>query len=278
MAEGSLGSYVYCVLAGDATPALGDVRGVDPRHEVRAIGHLGMTALTSGVSLTEFGAEPLKRNLNDVQWLERTARAHQGVVDRALAAGTTVPLRLCTVCRDDAGVRELLEREHDMLAAAFERLAGRQEWGVKLVGDPGAIRDAARRRSSPPEEPADAPTAGRAHLARLRLDRVAREEAQRMAREAAQAVHHGLRAHAAAARVLRTPPRELSGESGALVLNGAYLVDRDRAAEFRALASELGERQRERGLRLEVTGPWPPYSFVGDPPGEREASRARPRR
>jgi hypothetical protein len=281
MADSTLGAYVYCVLAGEATPALGDVRGVDPQHEVRTIRHRDMTALTSGVSLTEFGAEPLKRNLNDVQWLERTARAHQGVVDRALTAGTTVPLRLCTVCRDDAGVRDLLDREHDVLAAALERLAGREEWGVKLIGDPRAVRDAAHRRSSQREDPAqatDAPEAGRAYLTRVRVDKAVREETQRMAREAAQAVHHGLLGQAAAARVLRAPPRELSGESGAVVLNGAYLVDRDRAARFRALASELGEQQRERGLRLEITGPWPPYSFVGDPTDEREASRARLRR
>jgi hypothetical protein len=211
----------------------------------------------------------------------RTARSHQGVVDRALTAGTTVPLRLCTVCRDDAGVRDLLDREHDVLAAALERLAGREEWGVKLIGDPRAVREAARRRSSQRADPAqatDASAAGRAYLTRVRVHTVEREETQRMAREAAQVVHQGLRAQAAAARVLRAPPRELSGESGALVLNGAYLVDRDRAAQFRAVASELGERQRERGLRLEITGPWPPYSFVGDPTDEREASRARLRR
>jgi gas vesicle protein GvpL/GvpF len=49
-------------------------------------------------------------------------------------------------------------------------------------------------------------------------------------------------------------------------------VDSDRAAEFRALAAELGEGHRVRGLRLEVTGPWPPYSFVADPADERAPS------
>jgi hypothetical protein len=278
MAELSLGSYVYCVVAGDASPAVADVRGVDPEHGVRVVRHRGMTALASSVPLTEFGAEPLKRNLNDVQWLERTARAHQGVVSRALAAGTTVPLRLCTVCSDDAGVREMLDREHDSLAAALARLAGREEWGVKLIGDPREVRDAARQRASRGNDLAASPGSGRAHLDRVRRDRVAREEVQRIARNAAQAVHRELRSQAAAARALRAPPRELSGESGALVLNGAYLVDRDRAAEFRALATELGERQRAHGMRLEITGPWPPYSFVGDTTDEREPSRARVRR
>jgi Gas vesicle synthesis protein GvpL/GvpF len=262
MAEPAVGLYVYCVLSGDADLPLDRVPGVDAQRPVRALRHEGMTAVVSEVSLDEFGGEPLKRNLNDVRWLERTAREHQGVVDRALAAGAIVPLRLCTVCSDENAVRALLDDQHDLLAAALGRLSGRQEWGVKLIGDPRAVREAARRGVSAPASSGVGASSGHAYVARVRQDRLAREEARRIAREAAEAVHRGLGAHAVAARVLRTPPRELSGEAGALVLNGAYLVDRDRAAEFRALAVELGERQRERGLRLEITGPWAPYSFV----------------
>lgn len=264
------GAYVYCVLAGDAN--VGDIRGVDGRHAVRAVRHGDLTALASDVPLTEFGTEPLKRNLNDLQWVERTARAHQRVLDRALAAGTIVPLRLCTVCNDDAGVRAMLEREHDPLAAALERLAGRQEWGVKLIADPSALRDAARQRTE--HATPGAPGSGHAYVARVRHERVTRDEVRRIAREAAQAVHRALGERAVAARVLRKPPRELSGDAGELVLNGAYLVERECAAEFRALASDLGERHRDRGLRLEITGPWPPYSFVAD---ERRPARARVR-
>jgi hypothetical protein len=256
-------AYVYGVLA-DA-PQLGDVPGVDPRHAVRAVRHGDLTALVSDVSLAEFGAEPLKRNLNDADWLERTARAHQRVLDRALAAATIVPMRLCTVCHDDAGVRTLLERDHDVLAAALERLSGREEWGVKLVADPRALRAAAR------QEPTGAPGSGRDYVDRVRRDRTSRDESRRLAREAARSVHLALGELAVATRILRKPPRELSGSAGEPVLNGAYLVDRERAAEFRARAAELGERQRDRGLHLEVTGPWPPYSFLAD---ERERARA----
>jgi gas vesicle protein GvpL/GvpF len=271
MPEGALGSYVYCVLGADSDLAPAGVRGVDPQHPLRAVGHAGLAAVTSSVPLAEFGAEALKRNLNDMQWLERTARAHQTVLDRVRAAGTPVPLRLCTVFGDDAGVRAMLDRERDALARALARLAGREEWGVKLIGDPRALRGAGRERADT-AAPADAQGSGHAYLARLRHKRVAREQAQGIVREAVRSVHLGLRAHAAAARVLKAPSRELSGETGELVLNGAYLVDSDRAAEFRALAAELGEGHRVRGLRLEVTGPWPPYSFVADPADERAPS------
>jgi hypothetical protein len=39
-----------------------------------------------------------------------------------------------------------------------------------------------------------------------------------------------------------------------------YLLDTERAAEFGGLVQRLTEEHA--GLRADVTGPWPPYSFV----------------
>ena len=48
-----------------------------------------------------------------------------------------------------------------------------------------------------------------------------------------------------------------------LVLNGAFLVPRDRLSEFKAAVGSAVERLEPRGLTLDFTGPWPPYNFSG---------------
>jgi hypothetical protein len=50
-------------------------------------------------------------------------------------------------------------------------------------------------------------------------------------------------------------------DHGQMVLNGAYLVDAARDGEFSAAAAS----SERKGLRVEVTGPWPPYSFADGP-------------
>jgi hypothetical protein len=45
-----------------------------------------------------------------------------------------------------------------------------------------------------------------------------------------------------------------------MILNVAYLIDDDRADAFAAAADEL--RARLSGVRIELTGPWPAYSFT----------------
>jgi hypothetical protein len=45
-----------------------------------------------------------------------------------------------------------------------------------------------------------------------------------------------------------------------MTLNGAYLVEEARAAEFTELVARLtGEHPQ---ARIEAQGPWPPYSFA----------------
>ena len=52
----------------------------------------------------------------------------------------------------------------------------------------------------------------------------------------------------------------LTGRTEQMVLNGAYLVDRDRAVEWRAAV----DRAVPGDVTVEVTGPWIPYSFVAE--------------
>jgi hypothetical protein len=242
--------WAYCVVKAGASLASAELQRVE---------HGDLVALVSRVPLAEFGEEPLRRNLNDLEWLERVARAHEAVLERALKATTIVPLRLCTIFADEDGVRRMLGREHAALAEALERLEGRQEWGVKLIVERGALEEAARAEIPEPETRGGG---GGAYMLGRRLERQVRSAADRLAEELAEDVHARLQDWASAA-VLNPPQnRDLSGHQGEMLLNGAYLVEDERVERLRALVSELEERHRGLGARLELTGPWPPYNFV----------------
>jgi Gas vesicle synthesis protein GvpL/GvpF len=256
--------WAYCVLrAGDPIPD--PVPGVDPEAPVQPLEDDGLVVLISRVPLAEFGEDPLRENLNDLSWLERVARAHEAVLESALGGGPIVPLRLCTIFADEAGVRAMLAREGRQLREALERLDGRREWGVKLLVDRAALAAAARTRSPEvaalQDELAER-SGGGAYMHERKLERLVGELVDRLAAELAEDVHARL-GDWAADSVLNPPQnRELSGHEGEMILNGAYLVETKRTEGLRRLLSQLEERHRELGARLELTGPWPPYNFV----------------
>lgn len=255
--------WAYCVLRDDGVPE--GMPGVHRAGTVRAVHRGGLVALVSPVPGSEFGAEPLRQNLNDLGWLERVARAHESVLDAALEAHTIVPLRMCTLYESEDKVGAMLERERAALDAALERLSGRWEWAVKVLADEERLGETARAQSSAAQEldrALEGHGEGGAYLLRRRLERQVREATGRLAADVAEDIHARLQDWALAA--IRRPPqdRELSGHAGEMLLNAAYLVERERTEELRELVAELEDRHADLGVSIELTGPWPPYNFV----------------
>ncbi|MEV0236492.1 GvpL/GvpF family gas vesicle protein [Nonomuraea sp. NPDC050786] len=155
------GTYVYAV-ARSAVEC--PCEGVAPVRTVA--GADGLVAYVSTVPLGEFGEEPLRRSLEDLDWLAVTARAHHRVVEAVAAAGPTAPVRLVTVYADDAQVRGLLERRRDDFLEVLSHVAGRREWGVKAYVSPSTP-------SSPPATGDGDRAAGDGHRTPGGVDRTA---------------------------------------------------------------------------------------------------------
>jgi Gas vesicle synthesis protein GvpL/GvpF len=256
--------WAYCVLrAGDRHPS--DLAGVDPAAAVHAEDGGGLVALVSLVPKAEFGSDALRRNLNDLEWLERVARAHEAVLEETLELSTLVPLRMCTLYESGESVRRMLERERDDLVDALDALDGRSEWAVKVLADRDKLREAARARSDSAgvrQRQLAEHGKGGAYMLRRRFERELRAAAHSLAAEIAGQVHARLQDWAIDAITSRPQNRELSGHQGDMLLNGAYLVERERVGELQELVRELEDDHSELGIRIELSGPWPPYNFV----------------
>jgi hypothetical protein len=261
------GVWAYAVAEDIRSGVLAGVTGIagQPVHTVTAA---GLTAAVSAVDLAGFGEQALRRNLEDLAWLEAAAWTHHRVIEAIAHRAPVVPMRLATVYRGDESVAAMLaERRYDF-EAALTTVRARTEWGVKVY-----VRQ-------PPSTPAGATdtgstSPGAAYLRRRKSELSASEEARRAAAASAEDIHTSLRDMAVAA-LLRPPQgQQLSGDAGQMILNSAYLVDDDRAEGWSAAVTELAGRHA--GVRVELTGPWPPYSFAAieeKPPSQQAAAPA----
>lgn len=248
---GERGEYLYAVTRGVPTTALEGAHGL--RGEpLRTLEHRGLVAVLSPVDLDEFGEQGLRRNLEDLAWLEEVARGHDTVVQTVAEVGTVAPMRLATIFHGDDGVRERLDELYDVLTAALDRVDGRREWSVKVY--------AAERTAETPQPVSTSAGSGADYLRRKKAQTMQRADAEEEALRTADAVHDALAAGCVASRRLRPQDPRLTGNEGTMTLNGAYLVDEVRAAEFTELVARLTEEHPQ--ARIEAQGPWPPYSFA----------------
>jgi hypothetical protein len=247
-----MGVWVYAVCASIDEASLVPVRGVDGE-SVRTVGTAGLTAVVGSVDLAIFGEDGLRRGLNDLVRLEAIVRAHHHVIQAISRNRPAVPARIPAVYDNDGRVRAMLREHGHTLANALDRIDGRQEWGVKAYGR----RDA--ELVGPPEPRAES---GTAYLQRKRAGLSAQADRRRDVSVGADAVHAQLSESAEAVRLHRPQDPALTSDGRWMVLNGSYLVDEARAEAFRTAATTLAREHPE--LTLELTGPWPPYSFVGE--------------
>jgi Gas vesicle synthesis protein GvpL/GvpF len=262
-APAALGHYVYGIVEAGARPPL--AAGVDDRHPARTLEAGEVAALVGDVPLAEFGEGRLEENLNRPGWLEEKVRAHEAVLETAQEAGAVLPFRFGTVYLSETHVHEMLERERETLLAALARVRGKREWGVKGFVDFERLAEWLHTAEpTSPEAPEEG--AGATYLARKQIEHRAREGAERATLDVAEEAHARLAGLAAEAS-LNPRPKKASGRPARdLVLNGVYLVETSRESELREAVGELNERFGDRGVRFELTGPWPPYNFVAAEP------------
>lgn len=251
----STGLYCYAITRGLGSEDLDGRNGIDDA-PLRLVRHEDLAAVVSEVDLEEFGEEGLRRNLEDLTWLERVATAHDRVTREVAERVAVAPLRLATVFLGEDSLRARLAEWHERAEQALDRIEGREEWSVKAYADP-ASRPGTQDGSAADEAGVGA---GKAYLLRRRAATQQREAALREDAEAAQRMHEELRGFVVAGRRLAPQDRRLTGHVGEMILNGTYLVDRGRVETFKSEVDRLAGLYEH--IRVELAGPWPPYSFA----------------
>ena len=263
--SGGIGLWTYAITQSGGSEVSG-LTGVGGS-EVRTTACAGLTAVVSDVSLAEFGEAALRRNLENLDWLDDVARAHHDVIEAASRLLELLPARLATVYSGDAALCAALAGRRDQLIDTLHRVGGRAEWGVKAYAAPesdpaGQVRGRPGRPDQSDRPGTETGGAGLAYLKRRRAQLTAEQDSRGAAVNGARSVHAGLSGQAEAARLHPPQAAQLSQAPLPMLLNAAYLLPAADGTSFAAAVAAEASAHPE--LRIELTGPWPPYSFVGD--------------
>lgn len=259
--------YLYCI--GEARPLAELLRDSkltaieDGAIELIEAGELA--AVSSSVRLDDYNEEALQAHLTDAAWTALRAMRHERVVDYFARRASVIPLRFGTIYLERDRVREMLSDRGEELLSALERLRGREEWGVNVFCDRRTLTDkiidySPRLREL--TEQAAAASPGQAYLMRKKMEAMRADEARSEVKRVVSQIKGELEKRGAGVKTLRILKDE-AGEYGELVGKLAFLIEHERFEEFRRACEQLALEKHDAGFRLELTGPWPAYNFVG---------------
>ncbi|MGW5366603.1 GvpL/GvpF family gas vesicle protein [Actinopolymorpha pittospori] len=212
-----------------------------------------LAVATAEVPVAGFRTSGDEPDLSADGWLREAVQAHERVVERLCAAGTTLPFRFGALYPSRGDARTIVVTHARELRAELDRLDAAAEWGVK-----GRVTEPEPEREREETRPGEA-GGGTSWMLRRREEAAAREEARELNARMAKALDDSLSLHARESFVrAASRPEDPAG----LVFDAVYLVPHAAEDDFDAALQAVAERYAGAGLRLEVSGPWPPYHFV----------------
>ena len=219
--------------------------GVDGAVPVEAVRCKDYLCWISRVPKAEF-ADHLTERMQDLEWLASSGLRHQRVVAAIAGKLPTLPARFATVFLSEASLAKHVEERRGVLRAAFARVADADEWGVKVFA-------VARRKTSA----VAAPPSGSEYLKRK-----AAMQQPRSPKKLDEDVQQFVSALKDLA-VANSPGGKASAGQPGLIWHGSFLVRRKDRSKLESLLSKYAHEWQDT-RRIDCSGPWPPYSFVGE--------------
>lgn len=253
--------YLYGIVGADApTPAAG-LRGVE-NAEVRLVESGDVAAVVSDVPESIYGEEALNGRLDDLSWVGNRGVAHERVLDWFADQTPIIPLSLFSLHSDEERLKARVAAQAGDYGRLLEALSGKKQWGIRLWRNDEEAREGVDRVSPSLmalSEQIEAAPRGRRFLLEKKRETMRAEELRMASQRLAHEIYAALGEIAVAAR--RIPPGPGVQGERPLLLDGAFLVEDSRFADFQAAVNEQAARLVDSGFVLEFTGPWPPYHF-----------------
>lgn len=235
--------YFYGVSAGKKSVKIAAI-GVDNTHAVEALPVSGLTCWVTRVS--PGFVRNLESRMEDLEWLAEASVLHQRAVATISASTELLPSRFGTVFVSDASLAKHLAARKKEIQAAFQRVTGAEEWGVKVFVTAPATAGGAAFSAASGQDYLRQKAKALAVTARSKGPDAETEQLIAALKKLSRAV---------------APTGKVSGAQPGLQWQASFLLPKAKRKQWDAVLKDFAQRWGD-SRRIECTGPWPPYSFV----------------
>ncbi len=240
---GRSGKYVYCIIHTNDPCRFGPIGiGSEPA-EVHTVNYKDIAAVVSDTPLEVY--DPTRENV----------LAHERVNEVVMRDFTVIPMSFSTVFKTSEDIVELLRSAYEAFRDVLVKMQDKLEFGLKVLWEPETIireieKDDENLRLLRQEI---SHQKGSTYFARMQYGRLVDSLLQERSEKLVSEIIDTLSSVCVASRTNKP-----IGDK--MILNGAFLVARDREPDFDAKVKEIDARYEN--LIFKYTGPWPPYNFV----------------
>ena len=241
--DGGRGRYVYCIIRAAGGLKFGAIGMDDQWPEVYTVNYRDLGAIVSDVPIA-----PLDSTRENVL-------AHERVNEIVMRDHTVIPMSFGTIFKTREDILELLRSAYDAFNDVLNKMQDKLEFGLKVLWDRDEIVRIIEQEDEDIHRLKDEISSqkGSTYFARMQYGRLIDNALQQRSEQYVAEFLQRLRNVSVASRINRA-----IGDK--MIMNAAFLVQRDRDQEFDRRIKEIASEFDK--LTFKYTGPWPPYNFV----------------
>ncbi len=252
--------YVYCISNRPFEFSLNaEFKGLN------CIKHNEFYTVVKLVSNNEFSEDNLKRNLSDINWVDTHAREHISIISLLMEQCTVVPFKLGTIYHTEEGLKKFINEYTDSLIKNLHNIEKKEEWSMKIYCDRHMLSkqiDKFSEEAAVMEKQIMASSPGKAFLLKRKKTEFVENEMDRICKKYGQIYYDKFKNLSDSANLNNLIPKEITGRKDTMILNANFLVRKNKAEKFKDMIYKLNKQDENSCLFIDVTGPWPPFSFV----------------
>lgn len=255
------GILLYCI-TDRLDQDLFEILGMDGKGKLYSIEDSGMFAIVSNISLEEYGEEAIAEKGEDINWLKEKAVLFMDIILKINAITNMIPMKFLTIFTSDDRVRNIINENYNQFLHNFEKIKNRDEISLKIYCDENKYKEKVMGEEIKKfENSIIGKPKGAAFFLKKKFEGELDDKIQNRICNAANQMTEKVSNLANQIKLNKLLAKEITGIPTQMILNCAFLIDRDKKDIFTDKINELKDEFENNGFVIELSGPWPPFSF-----------------
>ncbi len=252
--------YVYCITFDK--PSQLELFGAG---KLQQFEHNSLYITVKIVSKTEFSEENIKKNISNEEWLEIHVREHVSVIEKIMETQAVIPFNFGTIYKSEDSLKQFVEKYSDDLRKTLQYLKNKEEWSAKIYCDKNKIiKNIAylSNNMSDIELLIKNSSPGKAYLLGKKKKEILEKEISIIYNNYSKKIFTTLNDLSEEYRLNTLLSNDITGKEEDMIVNATFLIKKESIHQFIEVVNVLCKEYENIGIIVNLTGPWPPYSFI----------------
>jgi len=216
--------------------------------------------------VSEKGCSPgnVKAYLSDKQGVEINLSEHTEVINNMMKIGEVIPFSFGIIFHSETSLEKFITNNSATLKQNFHAFGGREEWSIKVFCNRKSLSaqiDELSEEAAAMEREIMDSSPGKAFLLKRKKTDLVENEMDRICKNYGQTFFNELNILCDSSVLNNLLPKEFTDREDTMILNASFLVNRNNVNDFTKILGTLEKKECNACIKLEISGPLPPFSF-----------------